>query len=73
MTISSRDGEAEIAAWYIPSEGSRQAVIMVHGNNASRTQEFDELFPSMAVDLHAAGLNVLMIDLRGMVKAVMRG
>jgi fermentation-respiration switch protein FrsA (DUF1100 family) len=65
FTFQSRDGEAEIAAWFIPYQGSQQVVIMVHGNNASRTREFDDQFPSMAAALHNAGLNVLMIDLRG--------
>jgi pimeloyl-ACP methyl ester carboxylesterase len=64
-TFQSRDSEAEIAAWFIPNQDSQQVVIMVHGNNASRTREFDDQFPSMAAALHDAGLNVLMIDLRG--------
>ena len=65
VVFKARDGEAEIAAWYIPSADSQQVVIMVHGNNASRTWEFDKKFPSMAAALHQAGFNVLMIDLRG--------
>ncbi|MFC1879305.1 alpha/beta hydrolase [Chloroflexota bacterium] len=65
VQFPSSDGKAEIAAWYIPYQGSSQVVIMVHGNNASRTREYDDQFPSMGAALHQAGFNVLMIDLRG--------
>jgi fermentation-respiration switch protein FrsA (DUF1100 family) len=65
VRFSSSDGEAEIAGWFIPNSASEQVIVMVHGNNASRTREYDDQFPSMGAALHQAGFNVLMIDLRG--------
>jgi fermentation-respiration switch protein FrsA (DUF1100 family) len=65
ITFPSRDGEAQIAAWFIPAPENDQVVILVHGNNASRTREFDDLYPALAAGLNKGGLNVLMIDLRG--------
>ena len=65
VSIQSRDGEATLAGWFIPHEASSLAVLMVHGNNASRTREYDDEFPRMGAMLHQAGFNVLMIDLRG--------
>jgi dipeptidyl aminopeptidase/acylaminoacyl peptidase len=63
----------EIAAWYIPSGGSRMAIVLVHGKDANRTRELDRdlsddipgEFPDFAVALGRRGFAVLMIDLRG--------
>jgi uncharacterized protein len=63
----------EIAGWFIPSEGSCRALVLVHGKDANRTREFDKdlsddlpgEFPDLAVALNGKGFSVLMIDLRG--------
>jgi alpha-beta hydrolase superfamily lysophospholipase len=55
----------QIAGWFIPSQGNDKAVIMVPGRNQSRTSELYGRFVELASNLHASGLNVLMIDLRG--------
>jgi dipeptidyl aminopeptidase/acylaminoacyl peptidase len=63
----------EIAGWFIPSGGSRRAIVLVHGKDANRTRELDlDLgddvpgeFPDLAVALSRRGFSVLMIDLRG--------
>jgi uncharacterized protein len=63
----------EIAGWFIPSEGSCRALVLVHGKDANRTREFDKdlsddipgEFPDLAVALNRKGFSVLMIDLRG--------
>lgn len=55
----------DIAAWYIPSETNRRAMILVHGRDNSRTNGFVDQFVPFANDLHKAGFSVLMIDLRG--------
>jgi uncharacterized protein len=62
-TISSRDG-LKLAGWFIPAANSERVVIMVHGVNTCRACELDGRFVEMAEGLHAAGLNVLMLDLR---------
>jgi dipeptidyl aminopeptidase/acylaminoacyl peptidase len=63
----------EIAGWFIPSERSRRAIVLVHGKDANRTRELDRdlgddvpgEFPDVAVALSRKGFSVLMIDLRG--------
>lgn len=67
-----RGGDVEISAWYIPRAQSHQAVVLVHGKDASRTDEFDGRFVEFAAALgsamgptHGQGFAVLMIDLRG--------
>jgi pimeloyl-ACP methyl ester carboxylesterase len=65
VVFSSRDGEAQIAGWFLPSTSNDQVVIMVHGLNASRTAGFGGHFQELATALHNAGLAVLAIDLRG--------
>jgi pimeloyl-ACP methyl ester carboxylesterase len=65
VNFPSRDGEATLEAWFLPNESSSQVVLMVHGNNCSRTWEIGEEFPRLAAGLQKAGFNVLMFDLRG--------
>jgi len=65
VRFPARGGDAEIAAWFIPNQESSQAVIIVHGNNESRTYEFSGNMVDLGAALHQAGFNVLMIDLRG--------
>ena len=63
VTLVTRDG-VDIAAWHLPVPGSDAAVVMVHGHTASRTWEFRQSFPALAVALQANGYHVVMIDLR---------
>jgi len=63
VTLTTRDG-VDIAAWHLPVPGSDAAVVMVHGHTASRTWEFQQSFPALAVALQANGYHVVMIDLR---------
>ncbi|MFC1879303.1 alpha/beta hydrolase, partial [Chloroflexota bacterium] len=65
VRFPARGGDADIAAWYIPNQGSHQAVIIVHGNNESRTYEFSGNMVDLGAALQQAGFNILMIDLRG--------
>lgn len=65
VRFPARGDAVEIAGWHIPSPGSRRAVVLVHGKDVSRTIEFDERLVELAASLNRAGLNVLMIDLRG--------
>jgi uncharacterized protein len=65
VLLPARDGKAEIAAWFIPAEGAEQAVILVHGRDASRSDAILGHWVELAAGLQRAGLSVLMIDLRG--------
>jgi dipeptidyl aminopeptidase/acylaminoacyl peptidase len=65
VSFPARGGDVQIAGWYIPHAGSDRAVILVHGKDSSRTNEFQGAFPQFAAALHARGLAVLMIDMRG--------
>ncbi len=64
VTVSARDG-LKLAGWFFPEARSTRALVMVHGRNGCRSCEFDGNFPNLALQLHAAGYNILMIDLRG--------
>lgn len=65
VRFPARGGDVEIAGWYIPAEGSRRAVILVHGKDGSRTTEFNGQFIHLAKAFHERNFAVLMIDLRG--------
>jgi fermentation-respiration switch protein FrsA (DUF1100 family) len=60
-----RDGEVEIAGWYIYQENNTKVVILAHGIHCSRTCEFEGGWVDFGDALVEAGINVLMIDLRG--------
>ncbi len=65
VTFPARTGDATIAAWYIPSNDNKQAVILVHGRDDSRTKAFAGHFIEFAKAFYEKGISVLMIDLRG--------
>lgn len=71
VSLKSTSDQTDIAAWYIPSEENRRAIILVHGRDANRTAGFDEgetglgHFTDFSLALHQAGFSVMMIDLRG--------
>ena len=73
VTLKSKAGDVDIAAWYIPSADQQRAIILVHGRDANRTVGFEEIesetskghFPEFAAAMQKAGFSVLMIDLRG--------
>jgi uncharacterized protein len=60
-----RDQRARIAAWYLPVPAARGAVIFVHGKDSARGDELKAPTVALARRFNAAGLTVLMIDLRG--------
>jgi pimeloyl-ACP methyl ester carboxylesterase len=65
VRFPARGGDVEIAGWLLPESQSEQAIILVHGKDSSRTNEFQGQFVDFASDLHARGFTVLMIDMRG--------
>lgn len=73
VRFAAHGDDVEIAGWFIPSGGSRRAIVLVHGKDANRTRELDRdlgddvpgEFPDLAVGLGKRGFAVLMIDLRG--------
>ena len=65
VSFPARNDGLEIAGWYIPKEGSRSAIIMVHGRHENRATAMEGTFPQFAAALHEAGFAVLMIDVRG--------
>jgi pimeloyl-ACP methyl ester carboxylesterase len=52
-------GTARLAAWHIPAQGARSALILCHGHNNSRGQ----FFPLLRC-LHEAGHHLLLFDNR---------
>lgn len=65
LRFPSRDGRATIAASWLPADDARAAVVFVHGKDACRGDELKGDSLALAARLNAAGLSVLMIDLRG--------
>ncbi len=63
--FAARDGLARIAATYLPAAAARGAVVFVHGKDACRGDELKTSTAELAARFNAAGLAVLMIDLRG--------
>lgn len=65
VRFASRVDHLMIAGWYVPNPIAQRAIILVHGRNASKQNAITGQLPRLAAELHAAGLAVLMIDLRG--------
>ncbi len=65
VRFPSRGSDIQIAGWYIPRAGNNRVVVLVHGKDASRTEEFYGAFVNLAAALQQSGFNVLMIDMRG--------
>lgn len=55
----------EIAGWFIPAAAGDKALILIHGRNVSRTQNFAGKFAEFGAAMQRRGFTVLMIDLRG--------
>ena len=65
VRFPARDGRATIQGWYLPARQRAGAVVFVHGKDACRGDELKSPTYALAQSLHARGLSVLMIDLRG--------
>ena len=65
VRFPARTDGVPIAGTYIPRDGATRAIVMVHGKDNNRKQEFFAKWPDLATDLERAGFAVLMIDLRG--------
>jgi uncharacterized protein len=65
VRFRSRADQLQIAGWFIPHRGAERVMILVHGRDASKQNAISGKFPRLAAELHAAGLAILMIDLRG--------
>ena len=65
VTFPSRGDGLKITGWYVPNPIAGRVMILVHGRNASKQNAISGQLPRLAAELHAAGLAVLMIDLRG--------
>ena len=64
VQVRSRDGLA-LAGWFMPSQGSDRALLLVHGKDSCRSCEFGGNFVEFASRMQGRGYNILMIDLRG--------
>lgn len=65
VRFPSRGGDVQIAGWNIPRAGSTRVVVLVHGKDQSRSEEFNREFPNLGAALQKSGFNVLMLDMRG--------
>jgi pimeloyl-ACP methyl ester carboxylesterase len=60
-----REDGVGLAAWFLPAEDSRRAIVLVHGRDASRRKAISGNFVKLAETLNDAGYAVLLFDLRG--------
>jgi len=59
VTLKTSDG-VSLAAWWLPAEGARGAVVFAHGNGGNISHRLDK-----AMLLRSWGLSVLLFDCRG--------
>jgi len=59
VTLKTSDG-VSLAAWWIPAENARGAVVFAHGNGGNMSHRLDK-----ALLLRSMGLSVLLFDYRG--------
>jgi uncharacterized protein len=64
VRLPARGGDVQLAAWYMPRQGTDRAVVLVHGASVNRWIEFGGGFLRLGVELQRRGFAVLMIDLR---------
>ncbi len=65
VSFTARGEALQLAAWFCAAPDSTAAVIMVHGRNSCRGDELRSSTFALAAQYLAAGLSVLMLDLRG--------
>ena len=65
VTLASRGGRVTLHGWYLPAAPGGAAVVFVHGKDACRGRELRAPTFELARAHVAAGISVLMIDLRG--------
>src|SRR5690606_20114462 len=64
VTFMPRHEALQLFAWYFPAQSGR-AVILVHGKDACRGQEFKASSFLLTAKLIEEGFSVFMIDMRG--------
>jgi pimeloyl-ACP methyl ester carboxylesterase len=65
VRFPARGNDAEIAAYYVPHAAGRWALVVVHGKDSSRTNQFRGRMPELLGRLYRHGYALLAIDLRG--------
>jgi uncharacterized protein len=65
VSLASRGHDITLQAWYLPAASHGAAVVFVHGKDACRGSELRAPTFDLARAHVAAGISVLMIDLRG--------
>ena len=65
LGLRSADDRVDLAAWLLPVPGADVGVVLVHGKDGSASTTWGDGFVRLAVELQAAGYQVLMLDLRG--------
>lgn len=65
VDVVSRGDNIHLAGWYLPNANARNALLLVHGKDESRSSTLYGHFAELASGLETRGFAVLMIDLRG--------
>ena len=65
LSLRSADDRVDLDAWHLPVPGASSGVVLVHGKDGSKSNTWGDGFVRLALDLQAAGYQVLMLDLRG--------
>jgi dipeptidyl aminopeptidase/acylaminoacyl peptidase len=65
VNFASRGGRLQLAGWYLPATRSTRVVVLVHGKDSCRGDEFKASSHVLVQALRARGLGVFLLDLRG--------
>jgi alpha-beta hydrolase superfamily lysophospholipase len=65
VRLRARNSGLELAGSFVAPEGATRAVVLTHGKDCSRGHELKTSTHVLVQALHASGLAVLMLDLRG--------
>lgn len=65
VRFPARDDGLTIAGWYVPRQGARRALVLVHGKDNSRAKWVRDEWRPLVPALNGRGFAVLLIDLRG--------
>lgn len=64
-SFPARGGDVQLRGWFIPQEGAKRAIVIVHGKDNSGLGLLRDGFAPLVRDMHERGFAVLLLDLRG--------
>ncbi|MDO8532121.1 MAG: alpha/beta hydrolase, partial [Dehalococcoidia bacterium] len=65
VSFPSAEDAVSLRGWFIPAEGGKRVLIIVHGKDGNRAKKLASAELPVAAALSRRGFSVLMFDLRG--------